>query len=93
MKILLAITGASGVIYGKRLYEKIKRLGHNIKLIISENAKTVAELEGVSLPNEDYDYNDIAAPPSSGSSAPDVMIIAPCSIKTLGKIANGIGDD
>ncbi|MCD6227376.1 aromatic acid decarboxylase, partial [Candidatus Micrarchaeota archaeon] len=42
MKILLAITGASGVIYGKRLYEKIKRLGHNIKLIISENAKTVA---------------------------------------------------
>ncbi|MCC7569853.1 UbiX family flavin prenyltransferase [Candidatus Micrarchaeota archaeon] len=92
MKILVVISGASGVIYGKKLVEKLKENKINTKVIVTEAAKKVAHYEKVELPESDYEEKDIAASPASGTSAPDVMIVAPCSAKTLGQIANGIGD-
>jgi len=97
MKILLCITGASGVIYGKRLYERMdtlsEKFGLDVKVVVSSSAEKIAEYEGVELPESDYSEDDITAPVASGSNPPDVMIVAPCSIKTLGKIANGISDN
>jgi len=93
MRILLAITGASGLVYGIRLYEALKELGHEVWLINGSGAKAVAEAEEVELPKPDFEYTDMGAPCASGSNAPDAMIIAPCSMKTLGEIASGIGSN
>jgi 4-hydroxy-3-polyprenylbenzoate decarboxylase len=92
MDILVSITGASGIIYGKRAVEVLKSSKANSRLVVTECGKKVARLEGVKLPKADYDDGDIAAPPASGTRAPDATIIIPCSLKTLGKIANGICD-
>jgi 4-hydroxy-3-polyprenylbenzoate decarboxylase len=92
MDILVSITGASGIIYGKRAAELLKSSKASFKLVVSDCGKKVAKYEGVRLPKADYDDSDISAPPASGTSAPDAFIIMPCSLKTLGKIANGIGD-
>ena len=93
MNILVVITGASGIIYGKKLVEKLKELNVDTKVITTKAAQKVAEYEKIILPKSDYDENDIAAVPASGTSISDCMIIVPCSAKTLGKIANGIGDN
>jgi len=61
--------------------------------VVSGTARKVAEYEGTELPSSDYNEEDITAPPASGTNAPDTMIIVPCSVKTLGKIANGISDN
>lgn len=106
MKILLAITGASGSIYGLRLLEELLRGGHNVTLVASESGLEVCKYEtGVSLGDAKAlcqrwnlsdlnltlrDANDLWAPEASGSAAPDAMVIAPCSMGTLGRIAAGI---
>jgi 4-hydroxy-3-polyprenylbenzoate decarboxylase len=92
MRILVSITGASGIIYGKRMVEALRKSKKDAKLVISSCGKEVAKYEKVDLPKADYSDDDIAAPPASGTNGPDVMIVIPCSMKTLGKIANGIGD-
>jgi 4-hydroxy-3-polyprenylbenzoate decarboxylase len=92
MDILVSITGASGVIYGKRAAEVLKSSKAGFRLVVSDCGRKVAKYEGVRLPKADYEDSDISAPPASGTSAPDALIIIPCSLKTLGKIANGIGD-
>ncbi len=91
MRILVAITGASGTLYAVRLVEALKKLGHKAFVVVSGPAKKVARYEGVKLPRADYRESDIDAPFASGSNSPDVMIIAPCSLKTLGNVANGTG--
>ncbi len=91
MRILVAITGASGIIYGKRLVEVLKELGQDISVVVSEGAKKVSEAEKESLPESDYLENDLSAPFASGSNPADAMVICPCSLKTLGEIANGVG--
>ncbi|MFA5412700.1 MAG: UbiX family flavin prenyltransferase [Candidatus Micrarchaeia archaeon] len=91
MRIVVAISGASGTTYGVRLVEALKRLGHTVFVVISGPARKVAKYEGVKLPKADFKESEIDAPFASGSNSPDVMIIAPCSLKTLGNVANGTG--
>ena len=93
MKFVLAITGASGIQYSIRLLQHLKNHKEEVKTIISAGAKKVAQAEGQSLPNADYEENDLTAPCASGSNPPDALIICPCSLKTLGEIANGAGSN
>jgi flavin prenyltransferase len=100
-KIIVAITGGSGAIYARLLLEKLQQLNAQISevaIVMSDNAKEVWRVE---LDNEAYlDYpfkayskNDFSAPFASGSAMFDTMIIVPCSMGALGRIANGISDD
>jgi len=92
MRILVSITGASGIIYGRKMIEILRKSKEDVKLVVSNCGKEVARYEKVVLPKADYGDDDLAAPPASGTNGPDVMIVMPCSMKTLGKIANGISD-
>jgi len=92
MRILVAITGASGVIYGSRLTEVLRSTRPNVSLVISEGAKKVAASEKCPLPRADLEEFDLSSHFASGSATADVMIICPCSLKTLGEIANGVGN-
>lgn len=100
-KIVLAITGASGSIYPKLLIEKlltINKQWQELAVVMTENAKQVWFTE---LGNDDYTrypvkfYStmDFMAPFASGSGQYNTMIIAPCSMGTLGRIATGISSD
>jgi 4-hydroxy-3-polyprenylbenzoate decarboxylase len=100
-KIIIAITGASGSIYAKLLLDNLKSLSDQIEkvgVVMSDNAKEVWRFE---LGNEEYDkypvdfYHkmDFNAPFASGSAKYDTMIIVPCSMGTLGRIAQGISND
>lgn len=100
-KIIVAITGASGAIYAKLLIERLLSIDGQwdaLGIVMSNNAKEVWKTE---LGNEDYknypvkfyEKHDFNAPFASGSAKYNVMIIAPCSAGTLGRIANGISDD
>lgn len=101
-KIIIAITGASGSIYAKLLLDffRLQQDKNNIEVgvVMSDNAKTVWEHE---LGNQDYknysftfyDKNNFYAPFASGSAKYDTMVVVPCSMGTLGRIANGISND
>ena len=99
-KIVIAITGASGSIYAKVLLEKLIGLPNQsseIALVMSHNAKVVWQYELGNKAYENYAVKhyastDFMAPFASGSSAFNTMIIAPCSMGTLGRIAAGISD-
>lgn len=93
MRLLVAITGASGIAYGTRLVEVLRKLNHKVYVVVSSGAKKVAEAEGQKLPKSDFDEKDLAAPFASGSYKMDGMVICPCSLKTLGEIANGVGSN
>lgn len=88
MKLLIAVTGASGVELGARL---LARLPAEITpyLILSDHARRVVHYEGASV----FETDDIAAPVASGSFPIDAMAIVPCSMNTLAKIACGIADN
>ena len=97
--IVVAIAGASGSIYAKLLLDSLsKKKEFTIGVLMSDNAKTIWESE---LGNKDYknypftfySKNDFNAPFASGSAKYDTMIILPCSMGTLGRIANGISND
>ena len=89
MRILIAITGASGLEYGRRLVEVTK--DNDATVVVSSGAKEVAKAEGTKLPESHYGEFDFSCPYASGSNPPDAMIIIPCSLKTLGEVANGVG--
>jgi len=91
MKILLAVTGASGAIYGLRLLEVLKQKGVQTECIVSDTAKKIIkhEIGASKIPKGCYSEKDIEAPFSSGSFKIDAMVVAPCSMKTLSAIANG----
>ncbi|MEM4201626.1 MAG: UbiX family flavin prenyltransferase, partial [Candidatus Hadarchaeum sp.] len=100
MRLVIAITGASGALYGLRFLEACQRLGIETELIVSKSAekilmlelgKTAADLRR--LATRSYSPDDLEAPPSSGSYPVDGMVVIPCSMKTLGEIANGISQD
>ena len=101
MKIILAITGASGAIYADLLLKTFVELELQIKevsLVFSKNAKIICldeigEKIWEKYPFTTYENNDFFAPFASGSSDYDAMIICPCSMGILGRIANGISDD
>ncbi|CAH2032640.1 UbiX family flavin prenyltransferase [Trichlorobacter ammonificans] len=111
MRILLAITGASGAIYGLRLAEELLKSGVTLTMTASPSGIGVCRFEtGVELAGEPgeiarllttrwqtsperlnfRDSADLWAPEASGSAAPDLMIVAPCSMGTLGRIAAGL---
>ncbi len=92
MKFLVSISGASGLVYAKALVDSLTKLGHDVKIVVSKGAKKVAEHEKCQLPKADYEEDDLSAPFASGSHRFDGMIVIPCSVKTLGEIASGIGD-
>ena len=98
--IVVAITGASGVIYGIRLLEILKELNIETGLIISDAAKIVIEQETnfkisdvVDLADNYYEFNDLTASVNSGSFKFESLAIVPCSMKTMSSIANGYGDN
>jgi len=101
MKLLLCITGASGVIYGKRLLEVLSENEDvEVELIVSEAGKDLLkreldiEYDKISrMADEVYDPEGLDSPPSSGSSLYDAMAVVPCSMSSISKIANGISDN
>lgn len=100
-KIMFAITGASGSIYAKVMLDDLAAARSQIDaigVVMTDNAKTVWQTE---LDNDDYkkypfnfySKNDFSAPFASGSANYNVMIIAPCSMGTMARIASGISND
>jgi 4-hydroxy-3-polyprenylbenzoate decarboxylase len=100
-KIVVAVTGASGSIYARLLLDKLvmlKEQWQELSVVFSSNAKEVWKTE---LKNEVYteyparffSQQDFSAPFASGSGQYDIMIIIPCSMGTLGRIATGISSD
>ncbi|MBU0527342.1 UbiX family flavin prenyltransferase [Candidatus Micrarchaeota archaeon] len=93
MRILVAITGASGLEYGRRLVEILKQTDNEVSVVVSSGAVEVAKAEGTKLPKADYHENDFSCPYASGSNPPDAVVLIPCSLKSLGEIANGVGNN
>jgi 4-hydroxy-3-polyprenylbenzoate decarboxylase len=101
-KIIIAVTGASGSVYAKRLIEKLSRSKIQPEacgVVFSKNARNIwayelkEEISQVAVPYPIYDPGDFYAPFASGSAGYDTMVIIPCSMGTLGRIAACISDD
>jgi len=100
-KIVVAITGASGSVYAKVLLDKLTTLSaqwKEISIVMSTNAKEVwhTEMGNDHYNNYPFNYYDkfnFNAPFASGSGRYNIMMVAPCSMGTLARIANGISDD
>src|ERR1700730_2832918 len=100
-KIVVAITGASGSVYAGLLMDKmmlIKDQSEDIGIVMTENAKEVWKTEMGNEAFKDYSFKffsqqDFTAPFASGSGQYDTMIIIPCSMGTLGRIATGVSSD
>ena len=97
MKLVVGITGSTGVIYGIRMLETLKKLNIESHLIMSEwgekciSMETEHTVEYVkSLADNVSDEKNMASSVSSGTHKMDGMIVAPCSMKTLAAIANGL---
>jgi 4-hydroxy-3-polyprenylbenzoate decarboxylase len=101
MKIAVAVTGASGSIYAKVLLQQLQQLGDQVQevsLVWSDNAYTVWEHELGNTDHKDFPFRtwgkqDFMAPFASGSSLYEGLIICPCSMGMVGRIANGISND
>jgi 4-hydroxy-3-polyprenylbenzoate decarboxylase len=98
LKILVAITGASGALYAQRLLDNLDPRQHEIHVVLSHYAHQVIaeELpEGLRLPEgvKAHGLKSMNAPFASGSNPPDVMVIIPCTMGTLGRIAHGYSED
>ncbi|MHC1598169.1 MAG: UbiX family flavin prenyltransferase [Candidatus Methanofastidiosia archaeon] len=95
MKIIVAITGASGYCLGHDLVAALKEKGIEVHLIISEAAKKIANIEGCivkkteALATKCYNEKNLEALISSSTCHTDGMVVVPCSLKTLSAIANG----
>lgn len=100
-KIAIAITGASGAVYAKVLLDKLVLLKdqyEEVGIVMSNNAKEIWTAELGSQSYQDYPFRyfdkyDFSAPFASGSAKYNVMIVVPCSMGTLGRIAHGVSDD
>lgn len=100
-RVLVAVTGASGIVYGVRLVQVLLEKGVEVDAVVTEAARRV------SLAEEGYDVaerirsmgvrvygeRDLDAPYASSSRAPDAMVVAPCSTRTLAAIAMGLADN
>jgi flavin prenyltransferase len=99
MEITVGISGASGVQYGIRLLEILAEKGIKTHLILTDAAKQIIEIETDYKPSEveklatwSYSQKEFSAPIASGSYRIAGMVIAPCSMKTLGAVASGVSD-
>jgi 4-hydroxy-3-polyprenylbenzoate decarboxylase len=98
LKILIAITGASGVLYAQRLLDNLDPEKHELHVVLSKYAQTVVSQEmpdGLRLAAgvTSHSLKSMNAPFASGSNAPDAMVVIPCSMGTLGRIAHGSSED
>lgn len=100
LKIVVGITGSSGVIYGIRFLQALSKLRVETHLVLSKWARTNIEIETDEIIEEilkivsyNYDETDMAAAISSGSFKTNGMVIIPCSMKTMSSIANGYDDN
>ncbi|NVO13340.1 MAG: UbiX family flavin prenyltransferase [Rhodoplanes sp.] len=96
-RLIVGISGASGIVYGVRLLEILRRTDIQTHLVVSSAAKVTLSLETeltlpdlLALADVVYPTNDIGAAISSGSFRTEGMIVCPCSMRTLAEIANGI---
>jgi len=97
MKLVVAMTGASGSIYGIRLLQELKKRNCEIFLIVTKNARKIMEYE-TGYDEEElsefvekiYDEDDMESSLASGSFMYDAMVIVPCSLKSLAAVANGL---
>src|SRR5881227_781450 len=96
MKLVIAATGASGTIYLQRLLEQIDCAAHEVHLVMSAHAQQVAaqELDKFEVPADvrQHSESDLNVPFVSGSARFDAMVIIPCSMATIGRIASGSSD-
>jgi 4-hydroxy-3-polyprenylbenzoate decarboxylase len=96
VKLVIAATGASGAIYLQRLFAQIDCAAHEVHLVMSAYAGEVAkqELDDFKIPSavSRHSESDMNVPFVSGSSRFDAMVIVPCSMGTLGRIASGCSD-
>lgn len=97
LRIVIGITGASGSIYAYRLIDFLAKENHEIHLVFTKSGASVLEYEcKISVKDLEkkvfklYDNNDFFATVASGSFRTEAMVIVPCSMKTVGLIANGI---
>lgn len=96
MKVIVAITGASGSIYARLTIEALLRAHEveQIALIYSDTARAVVEFEREVIPQHErivvLDNHDLFAPVASGSAAYDAMVVVPSSVGTMGRIAHGL---
>ena len=98
MRLVIAITGATGVLYGQRLLDHLDPRQHEVHLILSRYAPQVIaeELPGGLRLTEGvvpHSLKSMNAPFASGSNAFDAMVVIPCTMGTLGRIAHGLSDD
>jgi 4-hydroxy-3-polyprenylbenzoate decarboxylase len=98
LKILVAITGASGALYAQRLLDNLDPRQHEIHVVLSNYAQQVIAEElpgGLRLPEgvKPHGLKSMNAPFASGSNPPDAMVIIPCTMGTLGRIAHGYSED
>ena len=98
MKILVAITGASGTLYAQRLLDNLDPQVHEIHVVLSNYAQQVIAEElpgGLRLPEgvKPHGLKSMNAPFASGSNPPDAMVVIPCTMGTLGRIAHGLSED
>jgi 4-hydroxy-3-polyprenylbenzoate decarboxylase len=98
LRILVAITGASGLLYAQRLLDNLDPSRNEIDVVLSNYAQAVVQEElpeGLRLPAgaRTHGLKSMNAPFASGSNPPDAMVIIPCSMGTLGRIAHGYSED
>ena len=100
LRIVVAVTGSTGVIYGIRLLEELRRLNHRTHLVLSKWGEKCIAMETdydpatvKKLADEVSDDRNMASSVSSGTHMTDGMVVAPCSMKTLSAIANGYDDN
>ena len=89
-RIIIGLSGASGIQYGIRALELLRNLNIETHLVISQAAEMVCSYEIEALANKVYSRSDFGAAISSGSYKTIGMLIAPCSVKTLSEIATGV---
>jgi len=98
VKILVAITGASGALYAQRLLDNLDTRQHELHVVLSNYARQVIAEElpaGLRLPDgaRSHALKSMNAPFASGSNPPDAMVVIPCTMGTLGRIAHGCSED
>jgi 4-hydroxy-3-polyprenylbenzoate decarboxylase len=98
VKLLVAITGASGALYAQRLLDNLDTHQHEVHVVISNYAQQVIAQElpaGLRLPAgaQQHSIKSMNAPFASGSNPPDVMVVIPCTMGTMGRIAHGYSED
>ena len=98
LKILVAITGASGALYAQRLLDNLDPRQHELHVVLSNYAQQVVAEElpgGLKFPEgvKPHGLKSMNAPFASGSNPPDVMVVIPCTMGTMGRIAHGYSED